>query len=1141
MSASNLGRVYGQSLSNNLVRDGIDLKIDGNLVVFDVTNRRVGINNLSPTVELDVTGNANVSGNLSVDNINANTIAVTNSGNIGNANVVSANSFTSTAGTVNFSNSAEINLGDPANVRIDGSNPDYVLTSDGNNNISWQNLGTLSANVGLLGNAITLGSPVDSSLVTNAAYREWTTGTFVTDAIDDLNTVVLNVYNNTFVNSVDFTANIVSGNSPLTVAFTSSKVGNPNTYLWDFGSANITYISGNVATANTTVRFTEADGGLFSVGLTASNSGGVSPGNSSSVSKVDYIAIATPTPVPSFTLDKTSLDSGTSVSLTNTSLYATDYVIHWGDGNSDTIASNSVAGGAGAAAKSHTYTNGSGDSRYTITLDAHSSTNSQTITSAGQIVKVYSTHTPLFSANATAGNNGVTVTFTNNTITAPGSTANFGVGNYYQWIWGDGTTTSVNVGSGIAGDTGQTITHTYALSTETVQQSYNAQLKVYNSHSTSPFSSATTAITVYPAPTARFTGSAVTTSDRTGDTAQSGYIFIDYLGNDRSVFTFEDTSVNADVFKFTWGDSTDTGNLASADPGGPTGGNITHSYSATGSKTVSLLAYSTTRSINAADNTLTRTSYITINSVPSAPAALSTKTLAISGGTAALITANATDNTSANVPAGGNSVTRFTTADPISTSTLSDVYNGLEGTLTAYVNGAASGNVTFSTANAAGTYTSLVVANSRDTHAVSASTYPSNFYRVFSASVSKANSAVSYGYNDYKLSHSISGNSTVTGFVKDSVTLAPTLDISTATVSENTAGTQRYVSGIPYYNTSGVVQLEGVKAYNWIGQCYLNSSSPLVVAASTVVEGTGNVISASQNKTYSNLDGATTYLSGSIPKANTGNTSSNSYTLGNILVDVTGAVNSAGKVAATLQNLNGTSTSVIFPTIIQVQNSLTGISETAIPVSSSLGSGFTDNGVRIYTGLSGSTPVFSGTTNYYTGNAWGTGSRVVAGTAEAIVRYGTLQHFQTNLSSGYLPVGPDLSTGRGATQYFRVAFRRTVMSNFVVTYSGKISGLWIAAPGTAIDAASSLNGWLDATTQYAGAGVPGVNTGAGGNGSDGCAFDASNKVITGSTQTNKACKLTLGSENASNAYGNNILITIALAAGDSLTSLSIGP
>ena len=817
-------------------------------------------------------------------------------------------------------------------------------------------------------------------------------------------------------------------------------------------------------------------------------------------------------------------------------------MIHWGDGYSDTIASNGVAGGSGGAAKSHTYTNGSGDTRYTITLDAHSSTNSQTVTSAGQTVKVYSTHTPLVSANVTAGNNGLTVTFTNNTITAPGSTANFGAGNYYQWIWGDGTTTSVNVGSGGPGDTGQTISHTYNLSTETVQQSFNAQLKVYNGHGSSPFSSSTTAITVYPAPSARFTGSAVTTSDRSGDTNQTGYVFTDYLGNDRSVFTFQDTSVNADVFKFTWGDGTDSGNLSTGQPGGPTGGNITHSYTAVGNKTVSLLAYSNTRSTSASDNTLTLTNYITINSVPSAPAALSTKTLTMSGGTSALITANATDNTSGgNVPTGGNTVTRFTTVDPIASNTLTDVYNGLSGTLTAYVNGAASGNVTFSTGNAGGTYSSLVVTNSRDAHLASPATYPSNFYRVFTAAISKANSAVSYGYNDYKLAHSSSGNTTVVGFVKDSVTSAPTLDISTATMSENTAGTQRYVSGIPYYNTSGVVQLEGVKAYNWIGQCYLSTSSPFVVAASTVVEGSGSVINASQNKTYSNIDGATTYLSGSIPKANTGNTSSNSYTLGNITVSITGAVNSAGKVAATLQNLNGTSSSVMFPTIIQVQNSLTGINETAIPVSASLGSGFTDNGTRIYTGLAGATPAFSGSTNYYTGNAWGTGSRVVAGTSEAIVRFGTLQHFQTNLSSGYLPVGPDLSTGRGGTQYFRVAFRRTVMANFVVTYSGKISGLWIAAPGTQIDAASSLNGWLDATVQYAGAGVPGANTGSGGNGSNGCAFDNSNKVITGTTQTNKSCKLTLGSENASNAYGNNILITIALAAGDSLTSLSIGP
>jgi len=827
MSASNLGRVYGQSLSNNLARDGIDLKIDGNLVVFDVTNRRVGINTLTPAEALDVVGNASVSGNLAVNGINANVITVINSGNITDANVVSANSFTTTGGTVDFSDSAEVNLGDPANIRITGGTSDYVLTSDGNNNVSWQNLGTLSANVGLIGNAITLGGPIDGSLTANAAYQEFTTGTYVTDAIDTLNSVMLNVYQDTFVRSVDFTANVTTGNSPLTVAFTSSKVGNPNTYLWDFGSANITYISGNASTANTTVTFTESDGGLFSVGLTASNSGGVDPGNSASVTKVDYISIATPVPVPSFTLDITSLSSSGSVNLTNTSLYATDYVIHWGDGNSDTIASNSVAGGVGGGAKSHTYTNGSGDTRYTITLEAHSSSNDETVTSSGQTVKVYSTHSPLFSANVTAGNNthtfdgngnvvisGLTVGFTNNTITAPGSTANFGVGNYYQWIWGDGTTSNVNIGTGNAGDTGTTISHTYTLSDLLVSQTFEAQLKIYNGHSSSPFASANATVTVYPSPTAQFTGSAVTTSDRSGDSARTGYIFTDYLGNDRAVFTFQDTSTNADVFKFTWGDGTDSGNLASADAGGPTGGNITHTYTSTGNKTVSLLAYSNSRSTSASDNTLTRNNYITINSVPSAPAALSTKTLTMSGGTSALITANATDNTSGNVPSGGSTVTRFTTVDPIASNTLTDVYNGLSGTLTAYVNGSASGNVTFSTANAGGTYSSLVVTNSRDAHLMSPSTYPSNFYRVFTAAISKANSAVSYGYNDYKLSHSSSGNTTVTGFVKDSVTSAPTLDISTATVSENTAGTQRYVSGIPYYNTGGVVQLEGVKAYN---------------------------------------------------------------------------------------------------------------------------------------------------------------------------------------------------------------------------------------------------------------------------------------------------------------------------------------
>jgi hypothetical protein len=165
----------------------------------------------------------------------------------------------------------------------------------------------------------------------------------------------------------------------------------------------------------------------------------------------------------------------------------------------------------------------------------------------------------------------------------------------------------------------------------------------------------------------------------------------------------------------------------------------------------------------------------------------------------------------------------------------------------------------------------------------------------------------------------------------------------------------------------------------------------------------------------------------------------------------------------------------------------------------------------------------------------------VAGTDEAIVRWGTLRHLNTiNFSTGYLPVGPDLITGRSGAQYFTFAFRRTVTANFDITLSGKISGLWIAAPGTQIDSTSTLSGWIDGTTAYTGAGVPGANTAAGGNGSNGCALTNADRIPTGSVISGTSYTLTLGAENLSNATGKNCLVRIKLAPGDSITAISIG-
>ena len=138
-----------------------------------------------------------------------------------------------------------------------------------------------------------------------------------------------------------------------------------------------------------------------------------------------------------------------------------------------------------------------------------------------------------------------------------------------------------------------------------------------------------------------------------------------------------------------------------------------------------------------------------------------------------------------------------------------------------------------------------------------------------------------------------------------------------------------------------------------------------------------------------------------------------------------------------------------------------------------------------------------------------------------------------------MPVGPDLNTGRSGAQYYTFAFRRSNMASFNLTMSGKVSGMFIAAPGTAIDDSSGLGGWLDCSTTYGGSGVPGSDTGNGGNGSNGCAFNSGDRVIDNTTYSSQEFTFTLGTENGSNARGNVILVRIKLESGDSVTALAI--
>jgi hypothetical protein len=61
-----IGRISGPLLKNNLIRDGIDLAFETDLLYLDVTNFRISVNKVAPTHDLDVDGTTRTT-NLIVD------------------------------------------------------------------------------------------------------------------------------------------------------------------------------------------------------------------------------------------------------------------------------------------------------------------------------------------------------------------------------------------------------------------------------------------------------------------------------------------------------------------------------------------------------------------------------------------------------------------------------------------------------------------------------------------------------------------------------------------------------------------------------------------------------------------------------------------------------------------------------------------------------------------------------------------------------------------------------------------------------------------------------------------------------------------------------------------------------------------
>ena len=150
-----IGRIAGPLLYPDLDREGVDLQFTTNgqpLLYLDFANFRAAINaNADNTTDtFTVNGSAKLS-NLTISN-----------------DVIS-------------STTGNIYLGNAYGLKIDGGSPDYILSTDGSGNLSWQHISAVSGNLSLTGSSIILGNPIDLSLKALSAYRYWTSNTTVTD------------------------------------------------------------------------------------------------------------------------------------------------------------------------------------------------------------------------------------------------------------------------------------------------------------------------------------------------------------------------------------------------------------------------------------------------------------------------------------------------------------------------------------------------------------------------------------------------------------------------------------------------------------------------------------------------------------------------------------------------------------------------------------------------------------------------------------------------------------------------------------------------------------------------------------------------------------------------------------------------
>jgi hypothetical protein len=454
------------------------------------------------------------------------------------------------------------------------------------------------------------------------------------------------------------------------------------------------------------------------------------------------------------------------------------------------------------------------------------------------------------------------------------------------------------------------------------------------------------------------------------------------------------------------------------------------------------------------------------------------------------------------------SATRVTT---YATNTITTTGPGDSGTITAYRNGQAVGNVAMATGSQNGTYgANLVIASDQDYSAVIGGS--GGFWESFNASISGASTPA--GWNRANIVHSgAASTNTITWYYDSSTPGTPTFSNTSIALNSNTV---IYSSTIPHFTSSATFTIKGNIA-RLSGDTY-----PLAVSSGSSTLVTGSSATGFQTPT------AVTYTAAgvTVPLARNLYVSSGSayFETTSSIATGFGSTTTGPGLSVTNNYTTGTSGAIVVsgtPTILYKTGTASLMEETTVTFGSTVGTG-SGLAARIINPGTTDTPTYTAGASTFNSQT----STLTANCATVVAA--TLKHDIINYSSGYLPVGPNLSTGRHGAQYFTFRFVRTSLSKFNIKFTGTIAGLWVAVPGSAIDtAAAATNGWVSMASAYSGAGVP----------SSGCALGGVVTLNSAVSAHSKTC--TFGTVSTSDTATNEVYVRIKLTSGQTVTALSL--